>query len=167
MAHCIRRLPPLPFSPGSNLRGDCFVFCFFLIRFFFNLLFFFICFFFSFTYLFFLINLKGLCHGFLFLHKSRSPRGPLITLRVNSFFFGISHSPRTPLGHAHRCSICKRYADKLQRFSRNCHIIFILTMPTALGRRSGAVYGEKSPKTRLVRIYCYSNTLYIVNLTYW
>ena len=37
-------------------------------------------------------------------------------------------------------------------------------MPTALGRRSGAVYGEKSPKTRLVRIYCYGNTLYIVNL---
>ena len=28
-------------------------------------------------------------------------------------------------------------------------------MPTALGRRSGAVYGEKSPKTRLARIYCY------------
>ena len=42
--------------------------------------------------------------------------------------------------------------------------MFILTMPTALGRRSGAVYGEKSPKTRLVRIYCYGNTLYIVNL---
>ena len=38
-------------------------------------------------------------------------------------------------------------------------------MPTALGRRSGAVYGKKSPKTRLVRIYCYGNTLYIVNLT--
>ena len=37
-------------------------------------------------------------------------------------------------------------------------------MPTALGRRSGAVYREKSPKTRVVRIYCYGNTLYIVNL---
>ena len=37
-------------------------------------------------------------------------------------------------------------------------------MPTALGRRSGAVYGEKSPKTRLVRIYCYGSTLYVVNL---
>ena len=37
-------------------------------------------------------------------------------------------------------------------------------MPTALGRRSGAVYGEKSPKTRLVRISCYCNTLHIVNL---
>ena len=40
-------------------------------------------------------------------------------------------------------------------------------MPTALGRRSGAVYGEKSPKTRLVRIYCYGNTSYIVNLIAW
>ena len=38
-------------------------------------------------------------------------------------------------------------------------------MPTALGRRSGAADGEKSPKTRLVRIYCYDNTLYIVNLS--
>ena len=37
-------------------------------------------------------------------------------------------------------------------------------MPTALDRRSGAVCGEKSPKTRLARIYCYGNTLYIVNL---
>ena len=37
-------------------------------------------------------------------------------------------------------------------------------MPTALGRRSGAVHGEKSPKTRLARIYCYGNTLNIVNL---
>ena len=36
-------------------------------------------------------------------------------------------------------------------------------MPTALGRRSGAVYGEKSPKTRLARIYCYGNTLYVAN----
>ena len=35
-------------------------------------------------------------------------------------------------------------------------------MPTALGRRLGAVYGEKSPKTRLARIYCYGNTLYTV-----
>ena len=34
-------------------------------------------------------------------------------------------------------------------------------MPTALGRRSGAVYGEKSPKTHMARIYCYGNTLYI------
>ena len=83
------------------------------------------------------------------------------------FFFGISHSPRTPLGHAHRWSICKHYVDKLQRFSPKCHNIFILTMPTALGWRSGAVYGEKSPKTRLVRIYCYGNTLYIVNLITW
>ena len=32
--------------------------------------------------------------------------------------------------------------------------MFILTMPTALGRRSGAVYGKKSPKTHLVRMYC-------------
>ena len=79
-----------------------------------------------------------------------------------SFLFGISHSPRTPLGHSHRWSICKHYVDKLQRFSPKCHNIFILTMPTALGRRYGAVYGEKSPKTRLVRIYCYGNTLYIV-----
>ena len=37
-------------------------------------------------------------------------------------------------------------------------------MPTASGRRSGAVCGEKSTKTRLARIYCYGNTLYIVNL---
>ena len=81
------------------------------------------------------------------------------------FFFGISHSPRTPLGHAHRWTICKHYVDKLQRFSPNCHNIFILTIPTALGRRSGAVYGEKSPKTSLVCIYCYGNTLYIVNVT--
>ena len=36
-------------------------------------------------------------------------------------------------------------------------------MLTASGRRSGAVYGEKSPKTRLARIYCYGNTLNIVN----
>ena len=82
-------LPPIPFSPGSNLGGDCF---FFFNSLFFNLLFlnllFFVnlLFFFSFKY-FFLINLKGLCHGFLFLHKSRSPRGPLIMLRVNSFLF--------------------------------------------------------------------------------
>ena len=34
-------------------------------------------------------------------------------------------------------------------------------MPTASGRRSGAVYGEKSPKTRLALIYCYANTLYL------
>ena len=81
--------------------------------------------------------------------------------------FGISHSPRTPLGHYHRGSICKHYVDKLQRFSPKCHNIFILTMPTALGWRYGAVYGEKSPKTRLVRIYCYGNTLYIVNLITW
>ena len=41
-------------------------------------------------------------------------------------------------------------------------------MPTASGRRSGAVYGEKLPKTRLARIYCYGNTLqYIVNLIDW
>ena len=37
-------------------------------------------------------------------------------------------------------------------------------MPTTLGRQSGAVYGKKSQKTCLVRIYCYGNTLYIVNL---
>ena len=37
-------------------------------------------------------------------------------------------------------------------------------MPTALGRRSAAVYGEKSRKTRLVRIYSSGNTVYIVNL---
>ena len=37
-------------------------------------------------------------------------------------------------------------------------------MPTALSRRSGAVYGEKSPKTRLARIYCYGNTINIVNM---
>ena len=40
-------------------------------------------------------------------------------------------------------------------------------MPAASGRRSGAVCGEKSPKTRLARIYCYGNTLYIVNLSDW
>ena len=40
-------------------------------------------------------------------------------------------------------------------------------MPTALGRRSGAVYGEKSLKTRLARIYCYGNILYIVNVIAW
>ena len=40
-------------------------------------------------------------------------------------------------------------------------------MPSASGRRSGAVCGEKSPKTRLARIYCYGNTLYIVNLIIW
>ena len=68
--------------PGSNLRGDCFVVCLF-----FNSLFFFSFAFFIIYVFIFLINLKGLCHGFLFLHKSRSPRGPLITLRVNSFFF--------------------------------------------------------------------------------
>ena len=37
-------------------------------------------------------------------------------------------------------------------------------MSTALGRRSGAVYGEKSPKTSFAPIYCYGNTLNIVNL---
>ena len=84
MAHCVRRLPPILFSSGSNIGGDCFFFFFFKFAFFFfNLLFFF---FFIYVYIF-LINLKGLCHGFLFLHKSRSPRGPLITLPVNSFFF--------------------------------------------------------------------------------
>ena len=29
------------------------------------------------------------------------------------YFFGISHSPRTLLGHDHRCSIFKHYVDKL------------------------------------------------------
>ena len=52
-------------------------------------------------------------------------------------------------------------------FSPNWHNIFILTMPTASGQRSGAVCGEKSPKTRSARIYCYGNTLYIVNLIDW
>ena len=52
--------------------------------FFFNLLVFLI-------YLFIFFNLlKGLCQGFLFLHKSRSPRTPLITLRVNSFFTALA-----------------------------------------------------------------------------
>ena len=37
-------------------------------------------------------------------------------------------------------------------------------MPTASGRRSGAVCGEKSPKLRLARIYCYGNALYIETL---
>ena len=37
-------------------------------------------------------------------------------------------------------------------------------MPTPLSRRSGAVYGEKSPKTRLARIYCYGITVNIVNM---
>ena len=50
------------------------------------------------------------------------------------------------------------------KFSPNCHNIFILTMPAALGRSSGAVYGEKLPKTHLACIYCYGNTLYVVNL---
>ena len=40
-------------------------------------------------------------------------------------------------------------------------------MLTALVRRSGAVYGEKSRKTRLARIYCYGSTLYILNLFVW
>ena len=40
-------------------------------------------------------------------------------------------------------------------------------MSTASGRRSGAVYGEKLPKTRLARIYCYGDTLYTVNLNVW
>ena len=40
-------------------------------------------------------------------------------------------------------------------------------MPTASGRRSGVVCGEKSPKTRLARIYCYGNTLYTVNFIVW
>ena len=39
-------------------------------------------------------------------------------------------------------------------------------MPTSSGRRSGAVYGEKLPKTRLTRIYYYGDTLYIVNLEF-
>ena len=94
-------------------------------------------------------------------------RDAQVVLCKGFYFFGISHSPRTPLGHAHRWSNCKHYVDKLQTFSPNCHNIFILTMPTALGRRSGAVYGDKWPKTRLVRIYCYGNTLYIVNLITW
>ena len=40
-------------------------------------------------------------------------------------------------------------------------------MPTALGRRSGTVYGENSPKTRLALIYCYGNTLNIVIFIAW
>ena len=40
-------------------------------------------------------------------------------------------------------------------------------MPTALGRRSGAVFGEKSPKTRLARMYCYGNTLNINEMSMW
>ena len=104
-AQWLRRLPSVPFSPGSNLGGDSFFFliCFFfficfivllnLLLFFLNWLFFekFTFFFVKFTYLFiFLINFKGLCHGFLFLHKSRSSRTPIITLRVNSFFYCFS-----------------------------------------------------------------------------
>ena len=109
------------------------------------------------------LKLRLFRHNYL---RTQAWRAGRVLQRV-LFFFGISHSPRTPLGHAHRWSICKHYVDKLQRFSPKCHNIFILTMPTALGWRSGAVYGEKSPKTRLVRIYCYGNTLYIVNLITW
>ena len=39
-------------------------------------------------------------------------------------------------------------------------------MLTALGRRFGAFYSEKSPKTRSARIKCYGNTLYIKNSTF-
>ena len=94
MAHWIRRLPPGQCFPGSNLGGDFFIsWCLFFIFlfFYFNLLLFLICFFFLiYSFIFFLIYLKGLCHGFLFLHKSRSPCTPLITLRVNSFFYCFS-----------------------------------------------------------------------------
>ena len=92
MAHWIRRLPPVSSFSGSSLGGACFIFWRFFFNFFFLICYFFlICFFFKFTHLLiFLIYLKGLCHGFLFLHKSRSPRTPLITLRVNSFFYCFS-----------------------------------------------------------------------------
>ena len=96
MAHCIRRMPPMPSFPGSNHRRGLLYFLVFFFKFafffFFKFAFFLICFFFfKFTHLFiFLIYLKWLCHGFLFLHKSRSPRTPLITLQVNSFFYCFS-----------------------------------------------------------------------------
>ena len=45
---------------------------------------------------------------------------------------------------------------------QNPHDRAPLTIPIALGRRSGAVYGEILPKTRLARIYFYGHTLQIV-----
>ena len=66
-------------------------FCFFKFAFFFLICFFFLnSLFFLNLLFFFLIYFKGLCHGFLFLHKSRSPRIALITLPVNSFLYYFS-----------------------------------------------------------------------------
>ena len=48
------------------------------------------------------------------------------------------------------------------KFSPNCHNIFILTMPTALGRCSGAVYGEKSP-IHTCLVFNVTVTLYILH----
>ena len=78
--------------PGFEPRRGLLFFYlfFFLCVFFFLLLFFNLLFFKFYLFIIFLIYLKGLCHGFLFLHKSRSPRTPLITLRVNSFFYCFS-----------------------------------------------------------------------------
>ena len=77
----------------------------------FNLLLFLICFFNLLIDLFFLVYLKGLCHGLLFLHKSRSPRTPLITLRVNSFFYCFSSMfpPFIVIGRA--CMTISRSTD--------------------------------------------------------
>ena len=129
VAQWIRRLPSVPFSSGSNRDGNCFFFFNLLFFskfafFFFNLLFFLICvfliFFFSFTDFFFLIYLKGLYHEFLFLHKSRSPRTPLITLRVNLFFHCFISSMFPPFIVSGRtCMTISRSTLALARSAKN------------------------------------------------
>ena len=97
------------------------VFVFLINLFILNLLFFFnLPFFLKFTHLFiFLIYLTELCHGFLFLHKSRSPRTPLITLRVNSFFncFSSMFPPFIVSGRA--CMTISRSTLALARSAKN------------------------------------------------
>ena len=60
------------------------------------------------------------CKGFFFTCALKRD-AQVVFCKGFYFFFGISHSPRTPLGHARWCSICKHYVDKLQRFSPECH----------------------------------------------
>ena len=123
MALWTGRLPPVPSFPGSNLGGIssfAVVVVFFYLAFF-NLLFLLICFFFnSLIYLFiFLIYLKGLCHGFLFLHKPRSPRTPLITLRVNSLFYCFSSMFPPFIVSGRACMTISRSTLALARSAKN------------------------------------------------
>ena len=113
-------ISPVRTSAGIPLLLLLFFF-FFHFSFFSFAFFFGICFFLFnlIIYLFFLIYLKGLCHGFLFLHKSRSPRTPLITLRVNSFFYCFSSMFPPFIVSGRACMTISRSTLALARSAKN------------------------------------------------